>query len=124
MGALCRLQKPKCRPQKAKTPLGEAGLSRTVARGSGGQKKQPPYLKRTYRAAVSGVFRPSTFLFRHLRQDGGQRFAICGSNPALTLTGYQPTGDAAVGVLSAMRTFARDPRPAIDPADSGSPQIE
>jgi hypothetical protein len=54
-------------------------------------------LEKTYRAAVSGVFRPSTFLFRHLRQDGGQRFAICGSNPALTLKGYQSTGDAAAG---------------------------
>jgi hypothetical protein len=84
-------------PKKRKPRWGKRGSLGRLLGVLGGRIKQPPYLEKTYRAAVSGVFRPSTFLFRHLRQDGGQRFAICGSNPALTLKGYQSTGDAAAG---------------------------
>jgi hypothetical protein len=104
-------------PKKRKPRWGKRGSLGRLLGVLGGRIKQPPHLKRTYRAAVSGVFRPGTFLFRHLRQDGGLRFAICGSNPALMLKGYQPTVDAAAGVLSA--PAIRVPR-SIQ-ADSGSP---
>jgi hypothetical protein len=35
-----------------------------------------------YRTPVSGVFRPQSFWFRGLWQKPGQRFPLCGGNPA------------------------------------------
>src|SRR5262245_2661745 len=39
-------------------------------------------LIKMYRTPVSGVFRPQSFWFRGLWQKPGQRFAVCGRNPA------------------------------------------
>ena len=39
-------------------------------------------LIKMYRTSVSGVFRPKSFWFRRLWQKPGQRFAVCGGNPA------------------------------------------
>src|SRR5262249_11397520 len=39
-------------------------------------------LIKTYRTPVSGVFRPQSFWFRGLWQKPGQRFLLCGGNPA------------------------------------------
>ena len=42
---------------------------------------QPPSLKKTYWMSVSGEFRQTRFLFRHLGQSGGQCFFNCGRGP-------------------------------------------
>ena len=70
-------------PEKAKTPLGEAGLSNQSAAlgGIGGEKSDQP-MSKAYRGSVSGVFRRNTIWFRGLWQNLGQRFAVCGNNPA------------------------------------------
>jgi hypothetical protein len=39
-------------------------------------------LTKMYRTSVSGVFRRNDFWFRGLRRKPGQRFAVCGGNPA------------------------------------------
>jgi hypothetical protein len=40
-----------------------------------------------YRTSVSGEFRRDGFWFRGLWRKPGQRFAVCGENPASTDTG-------------------------------------
>lgn len=70
--------------RKAKTPPGGAGLSIGRLLEVFGGELQPPSLERTYRVSVSGEFRQTRFLFRHLGQSGGQRFFDCGNGPTLT----------------------------------------
>src|SRR5262245_65971833 len=47
-------------------------------------------LIKMYRTSVSGVFRPQSFWFRRLWQKSGQRFAVCGGNPAWQLLQVPP----------------------------------
>ena len=59
-----------------------AGLSRSVAGEPQGEDEATVLLINTYRTPVSGVFRRKDFWFRGLWRKPGQRFAVCGGNPA------------------------------------------
>jgi hypothetical protein len=49
-------------------------------------------LTKMYRTSVSGVFRRKDFWFRGLRRKPGQRFAVCGGNPAWQILGQEHLG--------------------------------
>jgi hypothetical protein len=81
--------------RKAKTPLGEAGLSNQTVAGSRGRWGGPSYLPNMYPAAVSGVFRRPKIWFRGLWRNPGHGFAVCGDNPAGRDFGGFPASVAA-----------------------------
>jgi hypothetical protein len=58
-----------------------------------------------YREPVSGVFRPKTFLFRRLWQKRGQRFVICGNNPASAPCPFKFVHVAFLAGLAAVGQF-------------------
>src|SRR5262249_15192608 len=58
------------------------GLSRTVVGEPQGEDEATVLLINTYRTPVSGVFRRKDFWFRGLWRKPGQRFAVCGGDPA------------------------------------------
>src|SRR5262245_24754150 len=63
-------------------PYSKPGLSRTVAGEPQGEDAATVLLINTYRTPVSGVFRRKDFWFRGLWRKPGQRFAVCGGDPA------------------------------------------
>jgi hypothetical protein len=48
-----------------------------------------------YRTPVSGVFRPNAFWFRGLWRKPGQRFAVCGKNPAAQIVQVEQLNERA-----------------------------
>jgi hypothetical protein len=99
------------RALKAKTPLGEAGLSNSVGgRGFLGGERGDRLWTNIYWSPVSSVFRSRRIWFRGLRQNLGQRFAVCGSNPA------SPRQISRTTTARTMPTAA--PRPAMASASS------
>src|SRR5262249_56589665 len=68
-----------------------AGLSRSVAGEPQGEDEATVLLINTYRTPVSGVFRRKDFWFRGLWRKPGQRFAVCGGDPAAPPVG--PRGE-------------------------------
>jgi hypothetical protein len=91
--------------------------------------------EKLYRAPVSGVFRRKTFWFRHLRQHRGERFAVCGNNPALALrpapfplgarvilNRIETFGEHAAGLGKFTRTmFAKDLRRKLQRLEAAAP---
>jgi hypothetical protein len=68
-------------PKKRKPRSGKRGFQISRSLGSRGEIKATD-LRITYRAPVSGILRRNRIWFRSLRQNLGQRFAVCGHNPA------------------------------------------
>ena len=58
------------------------GFQRRLRGDSQGEDEATVLLINIYRMPASGVFRPQRFWFRGLWRKPGQRFAVCGRNPA------------------------------------------
>jgi hypothetical protein len=63
-------------------PYSNAWALKDGCGGPQGEDEATVLLINTYRTPVSGVFRRKDFWFRGLWRKPGQRFAVCGGNPA------------------------------------------